>query len=84
MAHRFQFSLKSLMVLVLVIAAFFAGMAVQRNATEHMRALADQERDRAMIAERKAQEVIQFLATSLDEAKSEMDRSTRVEGANDE
>jgi hypothetical protein len=83
MPHRYQFSLKSLMVLVLVVAAFFAGMAVQRNATE--RALAERERDRAMVAERKAQEVLQFLAANaLDEAKSDKERSAAAETAENE
>jgi hypothetical protein len=56
MSRPFQFSLKSLMVLVLVVAAFFAGVAVQRRETERVRTIAEDERARAEAMRRRAEE----------------------------
>jgi hypothetical protein len=67
------------MVLVLVVAAFFAGMAVQRRETERMRMLAEDERalaraerNTAVEAERAARMVAEQLSAELVRAQSKL------------
>jgi hypothetical protein len=87
MSRRFQFSLKSLMVLVLVAAAFFAGMAIQRRETERVRMMAELERvraeeDRALAAasEQHARIVAEELSAELVRAQSTLEQAETTNG----
>jgi hypothetical protein len=86
MSRRYQFSLRFLMVVVLVVAAFFAGMSVQRRQTERMRMLAEDERalaraerNKAVEAEREARMVAEQLSAELIRAQSKLLSRTREE-----
>jgi hypothetical protein len=73
MSRRFQFSLKSLMVLVLVVAAFFAGMAIQRRETERMRMTADEARAHAEASAAEARALVDRYFAQLTKAQLEPD-----------
>jgi hypothetical protein len=49
MHYPFQYSLKTSFVLILLAAAFFGGIAVQRRETERALRLAHEERERAVL-----------------------------------
>ncbi|HVC94198.1 MAG TPA: hypothetical protein VND64_10935 [Pirellulales bacterium] len=54
MPRPFQYSLKTIFVLILLAAAFFGGMAVQRLETERALRQAQEERERAEASEMRA------------------------------
>jgi hypothetical protein len=78
------------MVLALVVAAFFAGMAVQRRETERIRMLAEDERARAEAMRRQAEAnteqaraaVVQMLAEATKATESQ-DRSATGDSADE-
>jgi uncharacterized membrane protein YcjF (UPF0283 family) len=73
-----QFSLKTIFVLMLLVAAFFGGMAVQRVETERVRKLADQERVRAEAERTRAEASAVTARAAVDQLYSELAR--RAEG----
>jgi Flp pilus assembly protein TadB len=65
MSRKFQYSLRTIFTLVLLAAAFFGGMAVQRQETERVRRIAEQERDRAAASKALARQAVDQLYSEL-------------------
>jgi hypothetical protein len=67
--RRFQFSLRTLLVVTLVVAAFFGGAAWQRGQTELKLWRTEQKLEKALLAERAAVSESEALRRRLDESK---------------
>jgi Flp pilus assembly protein TadB len=86
MTRPFQYSLRTIFILVLLAAAFFGGMAVQRRETEQVRriaeqerALAEAERERALVSEQQARVVADQLHAELARAQSKVENPATAE-----
>jgi hypothetical protein len=75
MARPFQYSLKTIFVLILLAAAFFGGMAVQRRETDRALQLAEQERERAEVSERRALDAMMAERAARAEAEAALVRT---------
>jgi Tfp pilus assembly protein PilN len=68
--RRFQFSLKTIFVLMLLVAAFFGGMAVQRVETERVRRQALEAQERALDSEQRAMDAMEAERAARVEAEA--------------
>ncbi|HVC98977.1 MAG TPA: hypothetical protein VND64_35260 [Pirellulales bacterium] len=73
MPRPFRYSLKTIFVLILLAAAFFGGMAVQRLATKRALRQAQEERERAEASEMRARS--SMVAEALARAEAEAARA---------
>jgi hypothetical protein len=70
MSRRFQFSLRTIFTLVLLAAAFFGGMAVQRVETERVLRQAAEAQERAVVSERRAMDAMEAERAARVEAEA--------------
>lgn len=69
--HPFQFSIKTILVLMLIVAAYFAGKIPEQRRAEEAEQKAYEQANKAAIAEKKALELAEVLAVRAEMAKQQ-------------
>ena len=80
MTRPFQYSLRTIFTLVLLAAAFFGGMAVQRLETKRALRQTQEERERAEASEMRARAAIEAERVSRVEAEAVRARAAPDDG----